>query len=337
MLISHRVEDKNNNFNLIRYIAAIMVIYSHAYALNGVNEKSPPFIKDTWGGLAVKTFLIISGFLVCKSWFNNSNTKRFIKARVLRIFPALVVITIVSVFILGPLVTVLPLDEYFTSKQTYRYLKNIFLFKIEYVLPGVYINNIYKFAVNGSLWSLTYEVAFYIIIILLGRSKILNNKYINLLIFMSALMLIKFNIVENLHIENLKLSISLFSYFFIGALYYVFKDYVYLNKYLAYICISILILSSFLGGFKSEDFLILWSYLVIYIGLLPSIIPEKIKFHGDYSYGIYIYAFPIQQLIIYILGGKMNPIINFCVSVILVFVVSILSWHFVEKKCLSFK
>ena len=337
MLISHRVEDKNNNFNLIRYIAAIMVIYSHAYVLNGVSEKAPPFLQDTWGGLAVKTFLIISGFLVCKSWFHNSNTKRFIKARVLRIFPALIVITIVSVFILGPLVTVLPLDEYFTSKQTYRYLKNIFLFRIEYVLPGVYINNIYKFAVNGSLWSLTYEVAFYIIIILLGRSKILNNKYINLLIFMSSLMLIKFNIGESLHIKNLKLSISLFSYFFIGALYYVFKDYVYLNKYLAYICISILVLASFLGGFKSEDFLILWSYLVIYIGLLPSIMPDKIKFQGDYSYGIYIYAFPIQQLIIYILGGKMNPIINFGVSLILVFLVSILSWHFVEKKCLSFK
>lgn len=337
MLVSDRVDDKNNNFNLIRYMAAIMVIYSHSYALNGFNEKAPPFLQDTWGGLSVKTFLIISGFLVCKSWFNNSNTKRFIKARVLRIFPALIVITLISVFVLGPLVTVLPLDEYFTSKQTYRYLKNIFLFRIEYVLPGVYINNIYKFAVNGSLWSLTYEVVFYIIIILLGRSKILNNKYMNLFIFISAVMIIKLNFIESLHIENLKLWISLFGYFFIGALYYVFKDYVYLNKYLAYICISILVLASFSGGFKSEDFLILWSYLVIYIGLLPSGIPKELKFNGDYSYGIYIYAFPIQQLLIYIVGGKMNPLINFCISSILVFFVSIFSWHFIEKKCLSFK
>lgn len=178
MNISDALKSKKNNFDILRLIAAVMVIYSHSYALCGKTELGPPFYQQSYGGLGVAIFLIISGFLVTLSWSRSENLKVFLKARFLRIFPALIFVIFATTFIMGPLVTSLPVSQYFKNPETYQYLKNITLFDIRYNLPGIFTDNIYKGAVNGSLWSLEYEFTFYLILAFLGISGLLKKNHL---------------------------------------------------------------------------------------------------------------------------------------------------------------
>ncbi|MEW9673274.1 hypothetical protein [Ammoniphilus sp. 3BR4] len=96
-------------------------------------------------------FFVISGFLITQSFDRNPVLKNYLLSRMLRIFPGLIFAVLISTFILGPLVTSLPLNDYLKHPQTYNYMQGILLFLVQYVLPGVFEDNIYKHAVNGSI------------------------------------------------------------------------------------------------------------------------------------------------------------------------------------------
>ena len=156
-----------NLFDLLRLVAATMVLWSHAYALTG--NPSPGWFGNALGTLGVKIFFIISGLMITRSWLDDPRLWAFTMRRVLRIMPGLILVVVVCAFVMGPLVTTLPVGEYFRSYGTRFYLWNILLFPI-YNLPGVFAGNIYPIAVNGSLWSLPAEVCMYILTpLVLGR------------------------------------------------------------------------------------------------------------------------------------------------------------------------
>ncbi len=158
---------KNNRFNLfdlLRLIAATLVIYSHSYPLLGI---TPPDIVTrilpfTNGGtLGVWIFFIISGYLNTKS-IKNNNAFAFLINRSLRIFPGLVVALLFSIFVIGPLCTNLPMSDYFINHKTWQYIhQNLFL-SPNYILPGVFDGNRFKSVVNGSIWTLPTEALLYL-------------------------------------------------------------------------------------------------------------------------------------------------------------------------------
>jgi len=162
---------RNNNFNLIRFIAAVLVLFSHSFALVlGVADTEPlvVLVGMTAGTIAVDVFFIASGFLITSSYVARNNLLTFFWARLLRIYPALIISVLFCVFVLGPLFTKNNLDDYLSDSQTYRYLvKNaILFFGVEYRLPGVFLDLPYAAIVNGSLWTLPYEVRLYVILAL---------------------------------------------------------------------------------------------------------------------------------------------------------------------------
>ena len=330
---------KKNNFDLIRFIAAVAVIFSHSFPLNGAIEPTTKFFRNSYGGLAVSIFIFLSGFLVMYSWSKSEDFSVFIKARILRIFPALIFVVFISAFVLGPIITTLSVKEYFRHPQTYQYLRLITLYDVRYALPGVFANNAYKNAVNGSLWTLEYEFSFYIILGILGSLKLLKKKYMSVFLFSIVFVLATLNAFPGKNIYTIYsfYFLNLSAYFCMGMIYYDFRKYIPLNKSLAGICMFMLILSSFFGGLNDTLFIIFGSYLIIFIGLYPNIKLPQISKAGDFSYGIYIYAFPVQQTIIYIFGGKMNPTLNFLISFPLTLLCAILSWHFIEKRFLKLK
>jgi len=155
-----------NNLDAVRLAAAWLVLYGHAFIFLGLPE--PLFLS--WlplGPLGVLIFFTISGYLVSQSWARDPSLPRFLARRALRIFPALAVCTLLSVLVLGPLLTTLPLADYFASPHTVGYLRNIALY-IGYYLPGVFEHNRVANAVNGSLWSLPVEFAMYLVIAAVG-------------------------------------------------------------------------------------------------------------------------------------------------------------------------
>lgn len=160
---------KDNNLNLLRALAALSVLLSHSFALSSGSPATEPLrslIGMTPGSIAVDVFFVISGFLVTASICRSQSLIDFVAARFLRIFPGLFVMLVLSVFGLGLAMTTLSPKAYLSSSATYSYFAwCLTLFRgVKYELPGVFEANPYRLAVNGSLWTLPYEVRMYAIL-----------------------------------------------------------------------------------------------------------------------------------------------------------------------------
>ena len=159
------MEHRSNNFDALRLLAALTVVVAHAWPLTGVSP-SPMLGGIKVFHLAVFVFFAISGYLITTSWQRAPRVRRFLAARVLRIFPALILVVVLTVLVIGPVATTLPLGEYFTSPQTWGYLVTVTL-AAAYQLPGVFDQNPLD-VVNGSLWTLGPEFACYLLVLTIG-------------------------------------------------------------------------------------------------------------------------------------------------------------------------
>ncbi|WMJ87349.1 acyltransferase family protein [Anaerocolumna sp. MB42-C2] len=337
LLLKELAMGRCNNFDFLRFIAAILVIVSHSFPLTyGDNKKELLYIfthgQLTFGNLAVKVFFIISGFLIAGSWDNSHNIFIFIKARVLRIFPGIITAVTLSTFLLGALFTTYPIEEYFHNENTYRYLASITLYHMLYNLPGVFQDNIYPSAVNGSLWTLKHEFNCYLITGVLGLFNLLKKQFmlpLFLITFISYVM--KWDCLGLSH-----LSLGLAACFFAGTLIYCFKDKIKINAAYFNLSLIVFLLTTQFPGFELTSTLLL-PYIILFLAFSPKIKLNHFASKGDLSYGIYIYAFPIQQIISHVLGDSLHWYINLIIAVPFVLLFSFLSWHFIEKPFMKLK
>ncbi|GLS26294.1 acyltransferase family protein [Marinibactrum halimedae] len=349
--LSEYATNRDNNFNLIRFIAASLVLFSHSFALTFGSPEAEPMklsLGLTWGSIAVDIFFISSGFLICGSYLARKSTLAFAWARFLRIYPALLIAVFITVFGVGLYFTELTSAEYLQHKQTYKYLikNSILLFGIEFYVPGTFEHLPYADSINGSLWTLPYELKMYILLVLtissiLHLSKYVFSKFSLRLSLPWTLLLIAIT-ATILNIANHFLqfyqgqSIRLFSFFFIGAACYLWKKNLHLSSPIALVLLSLLSVSLIHKECFYIAYCITLPYLLFFIAYVPAGIIRKFNHFGDYSYGIYIYAFPIQQITI-----ALQPNISVSEMIIYSFIgtlgMAILSWKFIEKKALRFK
>lgn len=337
---------RDNYFDFIRLVAAILVIYSHAYPLSGSGYEDPLYRLSngqiTLGNLAVFIFFIISGLLITQSYLYSNNLFTYLKSRVLRIFPGLFAVLLFSAFILGPLVTSLSFKEYMTNQGVIQYMKAIFLYPMQWNLPGVFEGNAYKGVVNGSLWTIPFEFLCYLIIGALGFTRLLKHRYLMLLISLVVFYYYIFGGVISPsgsgHLLGLEINtiVELLTFFLMGSLACLFKDKITLHKELTMIGIVLLFISIYYGGFKPL-FAVFGSYIILYCAFLPKTILSLITKKGDFSYGVYLFAFPIQQTITFLYGGKTSVWMNFLLSVPVTLILAIASWYTVEKTFLKYK
>ena len=321
---------KNNNFDFLRFCAAMMVILAHAFPLSVGNIDNELLMLATnrqmdFGSLGVAIFFVISGYLITKSYDRRDDFTFFVKARFLRMIPALVCVTILSI-LAGAFITTHPLKSYISDPQTLKYLINISAIKITYALPGVFDSNIYPNAVNGSLWTIPFEVMCYVMVASLGLMRMIKGRYVALV----------FIAIMSASILTGELVFSLAKYFAAGMMLYAFRENIPMNKYVALVCAVILLVSSQTSQLVNI-MPIAGSYLVIYIAFNQSIRMNGFGKYGDFSYGIYVYAFPVQQIITWLNGGSMNPFVNAVITIPIVIILAALSWHLVESPCLALK
>lgn len=329
---------RDNNYNLLRFIAAVLVIYSHSHPLSGIQQD--PLLLATGhtdlGTVGVSIFFVISGFLVTKSFIMRKNLLIFMEARLLRILPGLSVAVLFSAFVVGVFVTNTPLQSYLTSWETFSYvLRNISLMKVYYYLPGVFVNNPYSRVVNGSLWTLPQEIRMYILVAFFGGLGILARKNIfNFAMLTCILIFILFQNNFPILSDNTKY-IKLASHFAFGAFCYINRSVIPVH----FSILGILLTAAVLLHNTHYSLLLLnmaLSYGVIWFAYYPSDVIRRFNLFGDISYGLYIYAFPIQQTIVYI-SGNILPIQIFALSLPLTMIPAMLSWYFIEKPALSLK
>jgi peptidoglycan/LPS O-acetylase OafA/YrhL len=324
----------NNNLDLIRLLAAISVIVYHSFPLNPQWGLTDP-IKDTFsymttGGLAVKVFFFISGLLVTNSLLSRKSTIHFVISRVFRIFPGLAFVLILTALVIGPIFTTMSFTDYFKSGQPLVYiLKNLSL-QTQYFLPGLFEGN--KYGINGSLWTIHYEVFAYVVLLgvyLLGIGK---NHWLSSLACLcviaepiSPLKGVLFASSDNNAIYLLAPCFAL------GSLLAINKD-IYKSNIITPIVIFI---SQFIFTNEATSSLLMCLSVCLALLHISSLeIVKKIRVRQDISYGVYLWGFPVQQVISQ--NFHFGFFVNVLLSILLTMAIALISWIVIEKPAINF-
>lgn len=343
--IECRLQNKDNGFDLLRLFASILVIASHSYPLVGRGDEifAQYFFYDTGGGFAVAAFFVISGMLITRSALDNDGWS-FLRARVLRLMPALLLVGILQYLVIGPLFTTTPLPTYLRV-EFFHPVRTATLFWNTYVLSGVFTKNIAP-NVNGSLWTLPYEFSFYLWIFLATGLGVLTKRSslaITLTVVGFALWL------QNgvgLSFENqggflfkgspFYSGIKNLIFFMMGSMLYFLKDRILLTAPMALTALVLMVIA--VGGHMAGlVYYVCFPYLVIYAGLklLPAInLRDSI---GDLSYGVYVIGFPIQQMIVELSGQTIQPTFLTLLTLPLSLGFAWMSWRYVEAPALRLR
>lgn len=339
-----RTRGRANNFNLLRLIAAWLVLFSHSFPLTASSDE--PFARYfgdlTGGDIAVSAFFLISGYLVTKSAMARPLVE-FAIARALRILPALVVVTLFDILVIGPLFTTLPVADYFTSAGTFKHLGNMYVFGLWMYLPGTF-RSLPNIAVNGSLWTLPLEVSMYLIVALTAA---LGLRWRFFALVVVALLATTLAIgVCHFGLGWLRLGPAILPsvytypflkyglYFFLGAAFVPWQKRIPLRADLALVAGVLLGLSPFVQ-FCTVLYYVALPYLVFYVAMSTPAV--SIWRNMDLSYGIYLFAFPVQQSIVQIAGKEIGPWWLTAAATPIVVILAALSWRLVEEPALAFK
>jgi peptidoglycan/LPS O-acetylase OafA/YrhL len=331
-----------NNFDAVRLVAALCVVVSHQFALTGLPE---PVILNvhSLGGFGVLVFFSVSGYLVAQSWDADPNLPRFAARRLLRIWPGLAVVVLLTVLVWGPLLTFIPTGEYFRHVWTREYLHNL-RFSMRDILPVRLDGNALPLAVNGPLWTIPLELKCYVALAILGAAGLLRSKWWAVLL--TAVLLVRYAVIEprgdqlvDAWAWTLEQRYLLeFGLFFAAGVLLHFLDLDGARRKL------LLVAGAWLLGAAAVAFgrplLALWFVVpatVIAFGVASLPYARRAGRFGDLSYGFYIYAFPIQQTLIWLYGKKLPWMAVFALVLVTTAAFAAASWHLVEKRALRLK
>ncbi|KQC34140.1 hypothetical protein AAU57_12960 [Nonlabens sp. YIK11] len=334
---------RSNNFDFLRFVFAILVVISHSYPLSGTAETSQWIVQLTGGqtnyaAIGLNGFFVISGFFIYRSFDRSPSIWVFLRKRALRIFPGLFVVLLLSVMMV-PLVYEgdVPLLH---NRDWFTYLPyNLSLYGFQGVVSGVFDDNFYH-AINGSLWTIRYEFTLYLCIsvffLVQGNQLLIRTT----LLITSLLMLVGYLFFKNqlgpvslLGLVGYNI-LNLGTFFVLGSLLgtFVFEQYV---RWVFMLGLLVLLVVSIYFNLYDLFKHVLFTPLILMIGFLTVRGISKFGKWGDASYGIYIYSFPIQQLLVYYFAPNVTVLIGWSVPLSIIF--GILSWHLIEKRALKLK
>lgn len=307
--------EKSNNFNIVRIFLAILVIYSHSFEL--LLKPAPIVLGRSMGNFAVNCFFVISGYFITKSWIRAEGAFDFIKKRTLRLLPAYILAIILA--------------------DILAHIGNNYL-----ICPTPYIK-------NGSVWTLYYEIAAYLLVMILGMFGLLKSEILGAM-WISGLFVVvlmygnaspEYNVLAPLFLN------------FLGGAYISQNEKIIKMKKIGIVCTVILVAIQI---FPQSVYLVMqrlpliygpsYDYqtfnFILYLFSLPfSIVyigkyfPVVIEIVSDISYGLYIYAWPVQSIIIYanfLSQEGVHPIVLFIEALPVIIVISVFSYMFVERK-----
>lgn len=336
----HDLRTDGNIFTLLRWLLASTVMFSHGWDLTQSRaglDPSVALLTMPVSRLAVFLFFSLSGFLVAGSLIKRG-VAEFAWARALRMIPGLWVMLIVTTVGLGLAFSTLAPSEYFRDRSTWHYvLRNGLLLGGEYDLPGVFAGHPFP-VVNGSLWTIPQEVRCYIVLALLGAAGLMATRRWLLTGFVIAVaihLVVPADIIPALENPR-RLALS----FFLGVLAYVCRDRLWLSWPVAILSAVLALTLAHLAKGSAGGMASIQIGLAYFVLVAAFRVPARMKRWSaavpDYSYGIYIYAFPAQQTAI-ALTWAVTPIANILTGLAITLPVAALSWHLVEKPCLQAK
>jgi peptidoglycan/LPS O-acetylase OafA/YrhL len=341
-LLEERLRDRGNNFDVLRLLAASLVLFSHSYALTNSAEPFADVSGWTLGEVGVVMFFAMSGFLIAKSWSDQPRLAPFSVKRGLRLLPALVVAVSVTVFVVGPIFTTLPLSTYFSDPTTWVYwVRSSLLITFFGTLPGVFEDNPYPDAVNGSLWTLPVEACCYAMAAALGTLGLLRRSGVLLafagllLLFVTPLSPLSGTPAGGTTGGNLTLVVMLGATFVLGNLAHSVRGRLHLSWVFVGVLVAIWV-ATWGGEWTKVTGVLAIAFAVLVFAFRTPGWLRRLTAPGDVSYGIYVYAFPVQQSVAAIWPG-VAPLAMFAIAFPVTYVLAFASWRFVERPALALK
>ncbi len=333
------------NFDVLRLIAAASVVFSHSFLIATGSEATEPlhFTGQVTGVYGVFVFFILSGFLVTESARRSSSLCEFARKRFLRIYPALVVSVLVVTYLMAPLFDrngawAFATDSYvfervvdlLTFRATNFHFDNVVFYPAEpgaEWLPGL---------VNGVLWTIRLEVTGYCLIALMAAIGLFAAQRQLVLVLVLVVLTAVAIIAKPMSTQFLSELFFVLPSFLCGIFMNWLVQHHRPNGWAALACaVGIVLLAP--SGLLPALFPFLVAYPVIWLGA-ATFIPLPRFYEGtDISYGVYLYGWPVTQLIRHFVGPDLNGYQMAAIALPATMLVALASWLLVEKPALRFK
>jgi len=332
-----------SGFDYLRLGLALLVVISHSIVTSYGSEVTDRVWATPIGPVfrcILPLFFALSGFLVAGSLERCKTVGGFLGLRIIRIYPALVVEVILSAFILGPIMTTIPLGDYFTHPLFFSYLWNV-IGHVHFFLPSVFDGNPCPKLVNGQLWTVPFELACYVAIAALA---ILGRKRLKIVVLLGTLALMTLGLAVQVYKHGLQLpeyGTTLPGVFFVfsflgGVNIYLYRNVIPFTKTVFAIAVSVMLLCAWRTDIGAFGIAFPAAYVAAYVGLTNAPRIGLLK-GADYSYGIFLYHFAIQQTLVATIPFAREWYWNLALTIPLASAFAALSWHVVEKPALGLR
>lgn len=339
---SHR-----NNIDALRLILAFVVLFSHSYPLATGSEEFEPLAwasggQATLGGLAVDWFFVLSGFLITQSWERSRTLWSFLRKRVARIYPGYLAAVLFCLVVVVPAAH--PEGFRAITPSVLSQIAGPILALRGLEVPGTFPTNPTPGAINGSLWSISYEAWCYVGVAALGLTTLLRHRRLVLVLFGLSLAISFAFAYLRLTPGGKILGVifgfppfwaRLLPFYLSGVVAYLFRDRLGYGRVGAALAVAGLAIGARLPHAYSILLPTLGTYLVLYLAFTNDWQWHDAAARGDFSYGIYLYAFPIQQWIMLRFGRPVSPWLLFALASGPALAAGILSWALVERHFLG--
>jgi peptidoglycan/LPS O-acetylase OafA/YrhL len=325
-------------FDGLRLLAALSVAFSHSFLIAAGSHEGDLigqwFGSNSLGLYGVYTFFIISGFLLAQSLSQKSGAVQFAINRILRIYPGLIFCVLVTVMLLGPIGSSLSWQQYFGDPSLVEYVKHtLSCLCVDNELPGVfaYQGGLLPKVVNGALWSLSYEVLSYLLLLLVWLT-FRNISAVGVTFAMFGIWAMFSPSVAHDVIPGVAYTLP---YFAGGVFVYIIYHWFGLGGWMAACCFAGLLLSV-VFGVQSYAYAFLGAYLIAFLGNRPNVGSTVAGRAGDLSYGIYLFHWPVLQLVKQYSQTE-NPFLLMTVAAPFIVGAATVSYHLVERRALGLK
>ncbi|ODT65224.1 MAG: hypothetical protein ABS75_32535 [Pelagibacterium sp. SCN 63-23] len=326
-----------NAFNALRLGAAAMVVISHSYFILGGGNAAEPFSWSAYdlGAMAVNVFFVLSGVMICRSLENNPDLWRYARARVLRIYPGLFFAAFLTMLLIGPVGSNVPLTQYFTDSATWLYPVQVLW---DFAGASLPLFDHGQHEANASLWTIKFELLAYLGCLILAFLGLAHNRLIWLAIFVTAGILIASGLGVEGESANAFANLFRFTFAFaFGALAYQMRHRLILNVPLG-VMMAIVALLVNPPGVGSVLCILTTGYAALSIGgcLAPGALAWT---QGtDISFGLYLFGWPVQQALVHWFAWTPQLVgLHIVLSFAIVLPLAWLSWRLIEKPALALR
>jgi peptidoglycan/LPS O-acetylase OafA/YrhL len=338
-MVGDRQSFGHNSFQLIRLVLAVAVLYRHSFDLlatghaDVVLDLIPP--RTHLGRIALCFFMVVSGFLVAHSWTQSAGWRDFLWRRVLRVYPAFVVASVLSAFVAAPLGSRDPAG-YLAAIDILGFLVNTLQLNKLAVQPS-FLENPYPGPINGSLWSIKIEFECYLGLMALGLVGVFRRRALMLGLF--GLMLVAHAVQPYVpsSLDRYAHHLQLSTFFMSGVVAYLYRERIGRGYGWWEVAALTTVATAILEVGFVELLPLTGTYLLLYLAYEPRLLRLQVGRRVDLSYGIYLYAWPVQQLLIQTVGGWLNPYTLSVAALVGSGALAWLSWSLVERPFLALK